>query len=51
MKLDAIALLLIGLSAAVLTLIALWIREELILWRSTRHHREQDGRARGKTFL
>jgi hypothetical protein len=46
MKLGAIELLLIGLSSVVLTLVALWIREELTMWRATRHHREPNRRRR-----
>lgn len=38
MKFGAIEILLIGLGTVVLTLIALWIREEIHDWRSTRHH-------------
>ena len=50
MKLGAIEILLIVLGTVVLTLIALWIREELIDWRSTRHHREENrrGKLRGR---
>ena len=46
MKFGAIEILLIGLGTVVLTLIALWAREELIDWRATRHHRREDRRAR-----
>jgi hypothetical protein len=48
MKLGAIEILLIGLGAVVLTLVALWLREELIDWRATRHHREEDRRAKAR---
>ena len=48
MKFSAIEILLIGLGAVVLTLIALWLREEIIDWRSTRHHRREDRRARSR---
>lgn len=46
MKFGAIEILLISLSTVVLTLIALWLREEIIDWRTTRHHRREDRRAR-----
>lgn len=46
MKLGAIEILLIVLGTVVLTLIALWVREEIIDWRATRHHREEERRSR-----
>jgi hypothetical protein len=46
MKFGAIEILLIGLGTVVLTLIGLWLREEIIDWRATRHHREEDRRAK-----
>lgn len=46
MKYGPIELLLIGLGAVVLTLIALWVREELNDWRATRHQREEERRHR-----
>ena len=50
MKFGAIEILLIVLGTVVLTLIALWIREEIIDWRATRHHREEErrGKLRGR---
>jgi hypothetical protein len=41
---------LIVIATIILTLIALWIREELLDWWATRHHREEDrrGRSRGR---
>lgn len=48
MKFGAIEILLIGLGTVVLTLIALWLREEIIDWRATRHHRHEDRRARAR---
>lgn len=52
MKFGAIEILLIGLGTVVLTLIALWAREEIIDWRATRHHRREDRRtpARGRRW-
>jgi hypothetical protein len=47
MKFGAIEFLLIGLGTVVLTLVALWIREEILDWRATRHHR--GGERRSKT--
>ena len=46
MKLGAIEILLIVLGTVVLTLIALWVREEIIDWRATRHHRAEERRGR-----
>jgi hypothetical protein len=46
MKFGAIEILLLGLGTLVLTLIALWIREEILDWRHTRHHRNPERRAR-----
>lgn len=46
MKFGAIEILLIGLGTMVLTLIALWVREEIIDWRASRHHRIPDRRER-----
>ncbi len=40
MKLGPIEILLIALGTLVLTLIALWVREELLDWRSSRPDRE-----------
>lgn len=48
MKFGAIEILLIGLGTVVLTLIALWAREEIIDWRTTRHHRREDRRAKAR---
>lgn len=48
MKFGAIEILLIGLGTVVLTLIALWLREEIIDWRASRHHREEDRRAKAR---
>jgi hypothetical protein len=44
MKFGAIEILLIVLGTVVLTLIALWVREEVLDWRASRHHREEDRR-------
>lgn len=44
MKLGAIEILLIGLGTVVLTLIALWVREELADWRNHRVDRDLDRR-------
>jgi hypothetical protein len=46
MKFGPIEILLLVLGTVVLTLIALWIREEFLDWRSTRHHRAEDRRQR-----
>lgn len=46
MKFGAIEILLIGLGTVVLTLIALWAREEIVDWLATRHHRREDRRAK-----
>ena len=46
MKFGAIEILLLGLGTVVLTLIALWLREEIVDWRATRHHRQEDRRRR-----
>lgn len=46
MNFGAIEILLLGLGTVVLTLVALWIREELIDWRASRHQREADRRNR-----
>jgi hypothetical protein len=46
MKFGANEILIIGLGMVVLTLIALWAREEIIDWRATRHHRREDRRAK-----
>lgn len=48
MKFGAIEILLIVLGTVVLTLIALWVREELIDWRATRHHRQEDRRSKAR---
>jgi len=47
MKFGAIEILLVCLGTVVLTLIALWIREEILDWRSSRHHREGERRQPG----
>jgi hypothetical protein len=46
MKFGAIELLLIGLGSVVLTLIALWVREEIIDWRNTRRYRREERRTK-----
>ena len=46
MKLGAIEILLIVLGTVVLTLIALWVREEVVDWRATRHQREEERRSK-----
>jgi hypothetical protein len=48
MKFGAIEILLIGLGTVVLTLIALWLREEIVDWRANRHHREEERRAKAR---
>lgn len=48
MKFGTIEILLVCLGTVVLTLIVLWIREEIADWRSSRHHREEDRRARSR---
>ena len=50
MKLGAIEILLIVLGTVVLTLIALWVREEVVDWHATRHQREEErrGKVRGR---
>jgi hypothetical protein len=52
MKFGAIEVLLLGLGTVVLTLVALWVREEFLDWRHSRHHRdpERRGRARGRRW-
>lgn len=53
MKFGTLEILLLGLGATVLTLIALWVREELLDWWTTRHYRQEErrrkARARRKT--
>lgn len=46
MKLGPIEILLLSLGTLVLTLVALWIREEYLDWRATRHHRAEERRLR-----
>jgi hypothetical protein len=46
MKFGAIEFLLTGLGTIVLTLIALWIREEFLDWRSTRQYRDIERRTK-----
>jgi hypothetical protein len=46
MKFGAIEFLLIGLGTVVLTLVALWIREEILDWRATRHQRGDERRSK-----
>jgi hypothetical protein len=48
MNFGAIEFLLIGLGTIVLTLVALWIREEFLDWRSARHHRDPERRPRAR---
>jgi hypothetical protein len=48
MKFGALEILLVALGTVVLTLIALWVREEFLDWRATRHHREDDRRRRAR---
>ena len=48
MKLGALDLLLLGLAAVMLTLIALWLREEFLDWRATRHQREENRRRKAR---
>ncbi len=42
MKFGAIEILLFSLGTVVLTLLALWLREEILDWRASRHHRDED---------
>jgi hypothetical protein len=46
MNFGAIEFLLIGLGTIVLTLVALWVREEILDWRAARHHRDPERRQR-----
>jgi hypothetical protein len=48
MKFGPIEILLIAINTVVLTLIALWIRAEILHWRATRHDREHERRAGGR---
>jgi hypothetical protein len=48
MKFGWFEITLIVIATIVLTLIALWIREEVLDWWETRHHREEDRRVNGR---
>jgi len=48
MKFGTIEILLLGLGTIVLTLIALWVREELLDWWTTRHYRREERRRRAR---
>jgi hypothetical protein len=48
MKFGAIEILLVCLGTVVLTLIVLWIREEVADWRSSRSHRDEERRSRSR---
>jgi hypothetical protein len=48
MRLGLIEILLLCLGTIVLTLLALWVREELLAWRSTRQQREEERRFRAR---
>jgi hypothetical protein len=49
MSFSAIEILLFCLGTVVLTLLGLWLREEIIDWRATRHQREEERRNRARS--
>ncbi len=46
MRFSPVEIFLISLGTVVLTLVLLWLREEFLDWRATRHQREAERRHR-----
>lgn len=46
--LSALDIVILGTATVTLTCIAVWLREEIIDWRSKRHHREHDRELRAR---